>query len=307
MKARREMLQSHESVVSVQENSVFKCVPFDGGFFANFNLMMSMNTNSKIVVPYWANSVFNGVRSHSRHYNYWGRTDDENVFLRYFDLLIDIKNIELLPIQINVGDNRLTIPEFRYKLMRNPATFTEIRHKYHAIYTRLFRPNKIIMRKVNDFMAGKHNTIAVHVRNPVHNIEVRPLSLKNYFDAISLVDDGKRPILLATDNELSLLVFKDKFGDRLIYFPDSQRASIDMHFEWIQALRTGREDANGLINGNGYELHNHRSAKVLQKDIAYDVVFEMLCLQQAACFIGSVSNVALVTAYMNPVLPMTIL
>lgn len=156
-------------------------------------------------------------------------------------------------------------------------------------------------------MEDKHDAIAVHVRNPVHNVETNPVNFKDYFDAINTVDDGKRPILLATDNELSLLVFKDKYGSRLVYFPESERSSVDMHIEWVQALRHGREDETGLINGKGYELHNHTTVKQLKKDIAYDVVFEMLCLQQAAHFIGSVSNVGLIAAIMNPMLPMTIL
>jgi hypothetical protein len=277
------------------------------GFFANFSFLIAMNTDDRIVLPYWINQTHNGVNSNAKHFNYWGGSDSENIFLRYFDILIDTQEIGILPVYNLTRDIRLTIPGPRLILMKNNTLFTEVRHMYHNIYKRLFRPKENIINKVNVFMEDNHDAIAVHVRNPVHNVETKPVNFKDYFNAINAVDDGKRPILLATDNELSLLVFKDKYGSRLVYFPESERSSVDMHIEWVQALRHGREDETGLINGKGYELHNHTTVKQLKKDIAYDVVFEMLCLQQAAHFIGSVSNVGLIAAIMNPMLPMTIL
>jgi len=287
----------------VMMSNVYKYPPDDAGFFANFNFMMSMNTSNRIVIPYWTNKSIGRSPSQTRHYNYWGDSENENIFLKYFDILIDV-NIATLPIYSTQGDSRITCVVPRNRLMHNTTEFNAARRHFHTLYSRLFRPKAHIMNKVTEFMADKRDAIAVHVRNPVHNVETRPLKFKDYFDAIAGMDDGVRPILLATDNELSLLVFKDKFGDRLKYFEDSERASVDMHLDWVQALRKGREDATGLINGKGFELHNAKRAK---NDIAYDVVFEMLCLQKAAVFIGSVSNVALVAGYINPDLPMTIL
>ena len=288
---------------NVMMRNVYKHTPGDAGFFANFNFMMSMNTSNRIVIPYWTNTSIGKSPSQTRHYNYWGDSDNENIFLKYFDILIDV-NIATLPIYSTQGDIRITHVAPRNRLMYNTTEFNAARRHFHTLYSRLFRPNAHIMNKVTAFMVDKRDAIAVHVRNPVHNVESRAIKFKDYFDAIAYIDDGVRPILLATDNELSLLVFKDKFGDRLKYFEDSERASVDMHLDWVQALRKGREDANGLINGKGFELHN---AKQTKNDIAYDVIFEMLCLQQASVFIGSVSNVALVAGYMNPELPMTLL
>jgi hypothetical protein len=291
-------------MITSSNRIVYKALQHDAGFFANFNFMMSMNSEDRLVVPYWTNKTFGGHRHSTRHYNYWGHTPDENIFLRYFDVLIDY-DIATLPAYNMKNDDCLTHVQPRYNMMHDDAAFTIVRHKYHKLYTNLFRPKESIMDKVNHFMMDKKNAIAVHVRNPVHDIEMMPLNFKDYFNAIEKFDDGIRPVLLATDNELTLLVFKEKFKERLVYFKESERSSIDMHLAWIQALRKGgREDDSGLINGKGFELHN---AKCTTKDIAYDVVFEMLCLQQASILIGTVSNVVLVASYMNPHMPVIII
>ncbi len=291
----------------ITKPTVYKFHPFDAGLFANFNFVMARNAETRIVLPYWTNKSIGIPKKNTSHYNYWSNDENENIFLRYFDILINVTDIASLPRCSIEGDKNITEIKPRNHLMRNITAFTDARKKYNAIYKRLFRPKDSIMADVNKFMHDKQNAIAVHVRNLVHDVEARPLRFTHYFDAIARIDDGVRKIVLATDNDLALLVFKDKFGDRLAYFPDSQRSSIDMHLQWVQSIRRHKENSTGLINGKGYEVHNHSSAKESNHDMAFDVVFEMLCLQQAAHFIGSVSNVAMVVGYMNPELPMTIL
>ena len=112
-----------------------------------------------------------------------------------------------------------------------------------------------------------------------------------------------KPIFLATDTDLSVAVFKNRYGDRLIYDTGIYRSSVDDILDWSFERSYKETDDVGLVGGKGYDSHsklsqNHDNKLGTEMGIEVLVDAELLC--RCSHFVHTISNITIAVSYLDP-------
>ena len=192
--------------------------------------------------------------------------------------------------------------------------FSKWREKSHEIYSRYIRPKPHILRAVNELSArvcaeaevsDMTQFIGVHYRNPSHVKEQGKILFRDYFDKIDelLVKHPDSHIYLATDTDLAVAVFKERYGSLLHYSRSVYRTSVDDFVDWVFARENSPTDKEGFVGGKGYDSH----AKVSEtmdphrcRKMGEDILVDMLMISKCAYFVHTISNFTITLSYVNP-------
>jgi hypothetical protein len=287
-------------------------IPRDAGFFSVFNYLIGMLHYGYKVYPYFNFKTILLKNSQVRHFCYLDK-DIDNCWFSFFepikfsdDDITHLDSDKLKQFKVTQGHN---MPfEFRYldcrKILWKKKEYDQWRYKVHQTYLKFIKPNKSILQKVDDICNQyKNYMIAVHYRHPSHACEQSNVYFIDFFTKIDVLleENPDAMIYLATDNDLGLIVFKDRYPDKIIYRKDVKRTCIDNILDWAYNSSTGKPDHLGFINNIGYQIHYDSPSSV---NMGYDVLIDALCLSRCDAFVHTVSNVAFAVSYMNPKLKM---
>lgn len=144
---------------------------------------------------------------------------------------------------------------------------------------------------------GIDNTyIGVHYRHPSHSCEQGYVYFQDYFKIIDSLDQTAK-IFLATDNDLGVIAFKDRYGDRIVYRKEAKRTNIDNILRWAYSSSKGKPDNQGFIDNEGFQVHYDSKPSI---SMGIDVIVDTLCLARCGCFVHTISNIAQAVSYINP-------
>jgi hypothetical protein len=285
-------------------NYVF--IPRDSGFFSVFNYLIGLLHYGYKVYPYWNYDICLKInKSKLRHFCYLDKSKD-NCWFEYFEPISyfenDNNNFNTTGFTITQGMN--TPKEFKYidyrrnnNLINN---YQEWRQKVNKTYIKFIKPIKYISDEVDKICANfSVNMIAVHYRHPSHGCEQGNVYFNYYFKIIDklIKDNTNAMIYLATDNDLGLLVFKDRYKEKIIYREDVKRTCIDNILDWAYASNNHKSDNLGFINNVGYQVH-YDCLSCLK--MGYDVLIDALCLSKCNYFVHTISNISFAVSYINP-------
>ena len=193
----------------------------------------------------------------------------------------------------------------------DPKVFQRWRNIMHVRFSSLIRPNKTILTTVDLLHkricgeAGTDRFIAVHYRNPSHVKEQGEVRFEDYFSKIDelLEKCPTHHIYLATDTDLGVAVFKQRYGSILHYSDDVYRTSMDDFMEWVYNRSTKTTDREGFVGGKGYDSHAKASEKMDSKlcvKMGVDVLTDVLMIAKCDYFVHTISNFTITLSYVNP-------
>lgn len=313
----------------------------DAGFGSVLNKYVSLLVYSKeneIYLPDWriinlARNRYNVFKDH----NFWsfcyGKAEDENVFLKIFELPYseDIVSKELY--QSDIMYEKAIKQSFftEYNIEKEPNLahmskslykddyFNEFRKKYHEAYEKYIKLRPEYQNKIDDFSdkylenkfkIGIHIRCAAHPDESIENIENTNFHkhFEKYNDEIlkilknNSIDvfDQNWVLYIATDNDIALDYFIKRYPNNILYSNDISRLTREEEMEYEKdKMEAGRY----LI---GYELQQRRSVKDSLRNIklAEEILFDMQILSKMDYFIFQNSNVPMAVSYMNPKLNM---
>lgn len=302
------------------EGSLYKgpymFIPRDAGFFSVFNFYMGLIAKGVRAYPYYNREWFMKQNKENRHFCYW--TNADNAWFDYFEPMkfyygdVEHKTKAFLNYEINNGSDG-TSGTFRNhhtydRMMRNTAAFKIWRHKVHQVFKHNINIRKSILETIDTFWQNipTNNVIGVHYRHPSHYVESGHLFFKYYFDEVDKLLEATPDahLYIASDNELGIIMFKNKYGvDKVHYWDDVDRVSVDNILEWAFAKSRANAKSDGMdfIDGRGFQLHYTKCQNGdFGAKAGVDVLKEAVCLSRCKWFINSVSNIALAVSYMNP-------
>lgn len=258
------------------------------GFFSQFNLVLdglefADYYNMSPVVEWGAATLYHeyaGVNGVSNSYEYYfsqpcgitvqsGRHSKNVVFYEY-------------------SHRKLSIPDFNLtigaSLIDDEKMNAYINKRAYIIrkYIKFSDNVKSYLNETVGGLFGHEKVLGVHVRGTDMNIgyngHAKPItpeeSLEAAYDAFSSGNFDK--VFIATDESKAIDLFKDKFGDRLLYFTDILRS------EDGQALHFSRNDRP-----------NHKYL------LGLEVLRDMYALSVADGLVAGVSNVSLTARMMK--------
>lgn len=292
-------------------------IPRDAGFFSVFNFLIGSINTGKYIYPYFNRDIFLKVNNINQHFAYW--TDSKNCWFDYFEPIQYHENDTIHTIDNEFYNFKLTVgeiaslefkdPKTTYGLMKNKFFFELWRKKIHALYDRYIKFKPEITNLANDYFINNlsNNTIAVHYRHPVHTCESGKIYFQQYFDIIDKINCDS--IFLSTDSELAILVFKDKYKEKIKFIPSVFRLSIDNILEWSYCLINHKKiNAVGVVDGRGYELHQHIINNGMDsKKTTIDLLTEVICMSKCKYLVHQISNIPLSISYMNPNIEMLLI
>lgn len=252
--------------------------PHQGGFFSNFNKVISILHNEighcgiETVEVDW--TLPQSIKDFS-----YGTPEDGNVW----NLLFEPLRFE------NAPDKRViitTYPEdgphlltgyYAYQLYKDKASGW--REAYHRTFLRFIHVRSHLLSRTDDLMRGAKEcfAIGVHYRHPGHNRECpQPIPSLDYF--FQRIDQLARRrdnwiVVLATDVTSTLDAFRSRYGNRLI----------------SQSIPRSTDDA---------QLHETEQRP--RVSLAEDVLVDALALARCDVLLHVTSNVATAVGYINP-------
>jgi hypothetical protein len=173
------------------------------------------------------------------------------------------------------------------------------------------------MRIVQAKLDGEPFVIGVHLRNPVHFLESGEIYFHNYFEVVDKVLEShpEAKIFVASDTEYALDMLLKRYGSRVRYYADINRANLDVLFKMFYSLGSGQakldsigqarffNESKGIIGG---ETHNmNRQSPPTQ--LGEEVLLDALTLSSCHEYVGVESNIALAVSYINPLIRMNII
>jgi hypothetical protein len=253
----------------------------DGGFFSNFNCVMSnlealLGHNGCVAATVDWTAPNNGS-----HFVY-GDRQDGNVWLHFFEPL---RFAQIPARQFDVWD----YPTPRATLISGKEAYATYkfnpfwRRRYHALFSRYVTIKPFLTARAeaifNARVAGRF-CIGVHYRNPRHGVECpSPIPPPEVFveRVRALLPAGRdAAIFLATDFEPAVAVFQVAFGDALVLQPAVSRA-----------------DA-GAVD----QMHHITVDPSLK--LGEQVLVDCLLLARCQVLLHVTSNVATTAGYINP-------
>jgi hypothetical protein len=300
--------------ISDSEPGSFKFLPHDGGLFSNFNFMVGEMCLGRRIYPLFSMKEALRRNGSLKHFAYVSPNCD-NSWFEFF------KPIEYYPgDQLHANRERLSLldetfgqlanTEFRTPGARmalfNSEEFSSWREKVHNVISGKIEVSDEVAQRVGRMLdCMPHYRIGVHVRHPSHLVEQGNIHFSNYFSAVdkSLQDHPEAGLFLATDNELAIAAFKMRYADKLFYYPEFIRQSIDEVMNWAYALVGGTGDSMGFVDGVGFQTHYRLAASgggaagVRHGKETVTDVYALAACDELVC---TLSNVTLTCSFLNP-------
>lgn len=302
------------------------CAAYDAGFFSIFNAFIShlawqqKEDRCHAVLPDWDVDRFlrnSGGRAVSFCY---GQPGDGNLWLKLFRPLYGSTEADM-----QSGTwlwRHAEAPQARHNEMREPLMtyvhayklyqsqdFAAWRRQYHRVFTDHVHLRPELEAEVGRFVEvnlRKRVLIAAHVRHPSHTVE-QPGSVIAHTDTyIRAVrrqllqsgisgDDADWTVFLATDQERTVVQFREAFGDHVACYDDVRRTrpTEDAAFHALAPEEQNKE---------GHQLQHLVAADRASWSfrMAWEVVRDAFTMARCQCLIHVVSNVSTAVAYMNP-------
>ena len=255
--------------------------PRNGGFFCNFNCVLSNIDRYLGKDGITGAEVVWRTQADITHFMY-GRTEDGNVWLHFFYQL----QFDDLPADRIVVAGFPEHDVFRITWIDAYATYRlgiGWRRKYHALFNKFIKIRPFLVDRADTLfragMAGRF-CVGVHYRNPLHAREcLRPIPPPEVFVARArrLLPAGRpAAIVLASDFEPAVDAFRAAFGDALVVQPEVTRAA------------SLSQD----------QLHHAAAHPGLA--LGEQVLVDCLLLARCDVLLHVTSNVATAAAYINP-------
>lgn len=193
----------------------------------------------------------------------------------------------------------------------DPESFQRWRNVVHLFFLKHIRPRRHILERVDSLhkricaKAGTDRFIAVHYRNPSHVKEQGEVRFEQYFlkiDAL-LKAHPNHHIYLATDTELGIAVFKQRYGGILHHSTDVYRTSVDDFMDWVYTRASKETDREGFVGGKGYDSHakvSERMDPALCTKMGTDVLVDIFMIAKCQYFVHTISNFTITLSYVNP-------
>ena len=291
-----------------------KFIPHDGGFFSNFNFLVGEMYLGRAVYPLFSETEAIRYNKSLKHFAYVDRGRENSWFdffepIAYFPgdaLHSDTAYISRLPDTWG----HLAAPEFRLpaatmRLYRRDD-FQDWRWAVHHAVADKLRVAPDIRVSIDDMLARMPGRrIGVHVRHPSHLVEQGSIFFDDYFLAIDRIR-GEYPassLFLATDNDLAIAAFTQRYGDAVFCYPGFIRQSIDDVLEWVYSLSQASLDDMGFVGGVGFQTHYKLAAAGGGLDgvrAGKEAVTDVFTLAACDDFVCTASNFTLTCAFMNP-------
>jgi glycosyltransferase involved in cell wall biosynthesis len=299
----------------------------DGGFFSVFNAFVShlvwdlQEERCHLVLPDWdvARLVDRMAPEPIRSFCY-GRPVDGNIWLKLFEPLYGLSDAEMNDVASlyhNAARPTTVYNQHRepyltyihaYELYRRP-TFPFVRSQYHRVVTDHIRLRPALAKQIDDFCDrefGERTMIAAHVKHPSHAVEQPGQAMaqvRSYVDAVyEQLDrrgvDRSSPewgVFLATDQDRVVKVFREEFEDRLSYYPDVRRTSLDE-----DAAYDALDESNKIQEGHQVQHLVAADSSGWNVRMAEEVIRDMVTMSRCSVLLHVVSNVSTAAAFFNP-------
>jgi hypothetical protein len=203
-------------------------------------------------------------------------------------------------------------PEFRFPAntfqLYNREDFPDWRWSVHKAVVNKISVADDIQSKIDGMLARMPgHRIAVHIRHPSHFVEAGFIYYQDYYNIIDriLLEHPESSIFMATDNELALTAFTQRYGDAVFYYPNVIRETIDDVLKWAFSLTHGQSDEMGFVGGKGFQTHYKLAASAINGDsegirAGKEVVTDVFTLAACHEFVCIASNITLACSYLNP-------
>ena len=300
-----------------QQYPLTRYVPRDSGFCAVFNFYIGSLMNGNInIYPDWRYYSFFNESGEPKHFCYFNtKNKRKNSWNDYFESVKFIKDEEIDISKIDLVTNCVKESNIICKKQSNLSKliysnkYQEWRNKGHKVFKKYIKLNKRLQQILHrDTSKFTKKMIGVHYRHPSKSCEIGEVYLNDYFKRIDkiLEKDDEYKIFLATDTELGLLAFNNKYKEKIIYTKNIERLPLDNILEWAYAGHNkGKMDNVGFIKGKGYELQHIASEKRnLSTKFGDDILSDVFCLSKCNYLIHPVSNISLMVSYINPKIKM---
>lgn len=306
-------------------------IPRDTGFLSFLNWFMgSLCVTREELFPLMNHDIQKIVNVNSKNFCYNDSTLFNSWFL-YFEPIRfkneTLKHEELNPKVVleNIMSRKITqgwdgSKEFMFfpiadalRRKADPEAFKRWRNVVHLFFLKHIRPRRHILDMVDSLHkricteAGTDRFIAVHFRNPSHVKEQGELRFDQYFlkiDAL-LKTHPNHHIYLATDTQLGVAVFKERYGSILHYSKEVYRTSVDDFMDWVYMRCNKDTDDEGFVGGKGYDSHAKISEAmdpVLCRKMGTDVLVDVLLIAKCQYFVHTISNFTITLSYVNPMI-----
>lgn len=268
----------------------------DGGFFSNFNMVMSHLVESlhhggvrSVRVDWDVAQLLENSHFAAGHNFPYGCAGDGNAWEHFFKQPCAAAPSLPASTTHSFADMGITHLNAHYLYQSG----NRWRRKYHAAYRRHIRVQAHIGQKVvaihSERMSGRY-CIGVHARNLAHRVEQfsgEEITFETYREKIDAALAGTRgdaAIFLATDVEEIAEQFRAVYGDKVFTQPGVTR---------LEGAQTGEFN---------HQLHHRNPHPGLK--LGEDVLIDCLLLSRCDMFIHGVSNLATAAGYINPALRM---
>jgi hypothetical protein len=299
----------------------------DGGFYSIFNVFFSNLVwnlgydGINAVLPDWRVKTLR--REPTPRLTSWcyGTEADGNVWLKLFGPL-DYPQISPEEYEDEQrlyadaqGPNSAWNYEFEplltykhaYRLYRMPD-FQKWRELYHSHYQRHIAPNGSITARVEEAhraMLAHGHTLGVHVRHPSHAVEQPNLAMPTiercfaqvdrYLGGLGHSERKSARIFLATDQELNIDMFRERYGEMMMTLTDVARTNRDED-TMFRAL------PHALQLEAGHQIQHITAADESKwsTKMAEDVIVDAMLLARCNAVFHVTSNIATAVGFMNP-------
>ena len=291
-----------------------KFLPRDAGLFSNVNFLVGEMHSGGVVFPLFSMDEKLNNGEPLRQFAYLSPACP-NSWMEFFEPLtygegdnrhLDTDWVRSLPPTYGLQAAEVfRVPSQTVALYKS-ADFSSWRRSVHLGLAGRLRPSAVIGEKVEGMMSSlSGHRIRVHVRHPSHQVEQGRVFFSQYFEVIDHLceQNPDSSIFLATDNELAIATFVLRYGERVHYYPDFSRESIDSILEWAYSLLKDKSDEMGFVSGVGFQSH-YRAAVSDDLSIGLrmgrEAVADVFSLAQCHDFVCTASNFTLACAYLNP-------
>ena len=301
----------------------------DGGFFSIFNSFVSdmvwdLKRNGTLqILPDWRTDRITKFTEGDLMTSFcYGRPEDGNIWVKLFKPLYGLSVEEMTDEKI-LYRNATVIPHgwsdkrrepflqmhYAYSL-HNASWFQSWRRLYHQYYREHIALLPQYQKEMDEFRLANagYYLLGVHVRHPSHAYEqANAVMVQNqrFIDSVyhevktrGLTNTPWR-LFLATDQDRVINRFKEEFGDRVIYFPDLNRTTIeqDEAFDRLPPDKKLR---------HGFQIQHRTAANpdLWSTRLAWEVIRDSMALASCQAMIYVSSNVSTAISYMNPDLDM---
>ncbi len=307
----------------------------DAGFCSVLNKQVSLMASAhenEYYIPDWRISVLsNNIKKYyklSRFSSFcYGKRSDGNLFLRFFespykdipnelyesDILYKVADDNIDILDYNFDDEPFLTYIYPYNLYDNEKYFSEFRKKYYETYKKHFKLLPHIQSQIDSYAQKLENkfSIGLQIRCSGHSLELNSDDEVNFKTNIKLIskilkennidiNSGDWVLFIATDNDVALNYFSEKFPNNIYYQKDVSRLSVEQENEYLSVKKRKRK------NVYGYELQHRKALSEETRDIklAEEIIIDIHLLAKCNYFIYKSSNVSTAVSYLNPDLKM---